>query len=143
MEKVGVDEPGSRKVAQVSVALGSVRSSPWEERKAQHPPESRQVPLEPSPRAHLALPLFPAQGVTRTHELPKARTPTSSLPKEVPTPPKLEAGVLGVLKEMVLFPLPTAPGTGVPCPKVGTEAPGKQQVTVSQGRQRRKAFGSW
>lgn len=44
-------------------------------------------------------------------------------PKEVPTPPKPEAGVLGVLKERVLLPLPTAPGTGVPCPKVGTEGP--------------------
>lgn len=132
MEKVGVDEPGSRKVAQVSAALGSVRSSPWEERKAQHPTESMQVPPEQSPRAHLALPLFPVQGDTMTHELPKAGTPTPSLPKEVPTPPKLEAGVLGVLKERVLLPLPMAPGTGVPCPKVGTGAPGKQNVTVSQ-----------
>lgn len=44
-------------------------------------------------------------------------------PKEVLTPPKLEAGVLGVLKERVLLPLPTAPATGVPCPKVGTGAP--------------------
>lgn len=61
-------------------------------------------------------------------------------PKEVPIPPKLEAGVLGVLKEMVLLPLPTAPGTGVLCPKVGTGAPGKQQVTVSQGWQRRKSL---
>lgn len=75
-----------------------------------------------------------------THELPKAGAPTPSLPKEVLTPPKLEAGVLGVLKERVLLPLPTAPATGVPCPKVGTGAPGKQQVTVSQVWQRRKSL---
>lgn len=46
--------------------------------------------------------------------------------------------MLGVLKERVLLPLPTAPGTGVPCPKVGTGDPGKQDATVSQGWQRRK-----
>lgn len=44
-------------------------------------------------------------------------------PKEAPTPPKAEAGVLGVPKEMPLPPLPTAPGTGVLCPKVGAGAP--------------------
>lgn len=44
-------------------------------------------------------------------------------PKEVPTPPKPEAGVLGVLKERLLLPLPTAPGTGVLCPKVGAGLP--------------------
>lgn len=71
-----------------------------------------------------------------THEFPKAGAPIPSLPKEVPTPPKLEPGVLGVLKERVLLPLPTAPGTGVPCPKVGTEAPGKQQVTVRQAKEK-------
>lgn len=103
-------------------------------------PKVQQVPPEPSSRAHLALPLSPAQGDTMTHELPKAAAPTPSLPKEVPTPPKLEARVLGVLKERVQLPLPTAPGTGVPCPKVGTGAPGKQKVTVSQGWQRRKSL---
>lgn len=100
----------------------------------------QQVLPEPSPRAYLALPQSPLQGDIMTHELPSAGAPSPFLPKEVPTPPKLEAGVLGVLKERVLLPLPTAPGTGVPCPKVGTGAPGKQQLTVSKGRQRRKSF---
>lgn len=64
----------------------------------------------------------------------RAEAPTPSLPKEAPTPPKAEAGVLGVPKEMPLPPLPTAPGTGVLCPKVGAGAPGKQHGTMSWGQ---------
>lgn len=44
-------------------------------------------------------------------------------PKDVPTPGKAEAGALGVPKERLPPPLPTAPGTGVLCPKVGAGVP--------------------
>lgn len=44
-------------------------------------------------------------------------------PKEGPAPPNAEAGALGVPKERLLLPLPTAPGTGVLCPKVGAGVP--------------------
>lgn len=52
--------------------------------------------------------------------------------------------MLGVPNERLLLPLPTAPGTGVLCPKVGAGVPGKQHTMMSWGQQRRKslAFGS-
>ena len=52
--------------------------------------------------------------------------------------------MLGVPKDRLPLPLPTAPGTGVLCPKAGAGAPGKQRAAVSRGRHGRKspAFGS-
>lgn len=44
-------------------------------------------------------------------------------PKDVPTPGKAGAGALGAPKERLLLPLPTAPGTGALCPKVGAGVP--------------------
>lgn len=76
----------------------------------------------------LALPLSPAQG-DMTPQLPEAEAPTRSLPKEAPTPPKAGAGVLGVPKDRLLLPLPTAAGTGVLCPKAGAGAAGNEQGT--------------
>lgn len=141
MEKAGVEEPGSRKVAQISEASLRADMGEW---KVSHPLEpSRHHPSQ-LPQPSLALPPSPTQGDNTTHQLPKAKAPTPSLPKEAPTPPKLEAGVLGVPKERLLLPLPTAPGTGVLCPKVGAGVPGKQHATMSRGQERRKspAWGS-
>ena len=145
MEKAGVDEPGSRKVAQVSAA--SLRAGTGGSvipvlggTEGFASPAAQRVPSSWLPEHSLALPPSPAPRDNTTHQLPEAEAPTPSLPKEAPTPPKPEAGVLGVPKERLLLPLPTAPGTGVLCPKVGAGVPGKQHATVSRGVQRRKSL---
>lgn len=116
-------------------------------------------PLEPS-RYHLSLLQGIASNLAPTTQpvpaaVPNPKTnmanqpPTAPwpaeepLPKEVPTPPNAEAGVLGVPKERLPLPLPTAPGTGVLCPKVGAGVPGKQHNHHEPGSAKRKnlAFG--
>lgn len=150
MEKAGVDEPGSRKVAQVSAAslrarTGCIIIPVPEGMEGFATPKAQQVPPMMSPKAQPGPSTIPSPRGQHDHQLCKAKAPTPSLPKEALTPPKPEAGALGVPKERLLLPLPTAPGMGVLCPKVGAGVPGKQYATVSRGWQRRKslAFRSW